>query len=432
MTQIDHLVVLMLENRSFDHMLGHLTYQGHPEIDGLPTEQAFQNSHAGQTFRTHAISAASQSNPYRTSPDPRHDWESVAAQLAHDNGGFVDTYATAFASGSNPTANDLGQVMGHYTGETLYAYQHLAREYLVCDRWHASLPGETQINRMYAMTGTSGGLQHDQFPPRLYEFHSIFDELSAHNVAWKAYSHDVSSLRFLRTYAADVTHIQKIAHFYQAARTGQLASVSWIDPDFNSLGGSGGSNDDHPDSDVRLGQELVARIYNALIESPGWARTLFVVLYDEHGGFYDHVAPSSSGTPADDHLRQYGVRVPALLVSPLVPRGAVYHGVLDHTSLIKTILQRFCAAADGSVPNSLGQRVAAARGVWPLLSEPAPRTDAAGIPVPAPVRAAAVARVAAAAPLRAGQRRVAQTQLQQDLKALAAVALAQGVDPDKL
>ena len=130
--------------------------------------------------------------------------------------------------------------------------------------------------------------------------------------------------------------------FFSAAKSGALPDVAWIDPNFVDVGGAAGSNDDHPPSDVRAGQELVLRVLNALVQSPAWERTLLVLTYDEHGGFFDHVEPPSAED--DDprpEFRSYGPRVPAIVVSARVRPGAS-HELFDHTSIIKTCLARFC------------------------------------------------------------------------------------------
>jgi phospholipase C len=136
--------------------------------------------------------------------------------------------------------------------------------------------------------------------------------------------------------------------------------VSWIGPHFFQ-------NDDHPPADVRAGQALVAQVYQALSRGPGWAGTLLILCYDEHGGFYDHVAPAPAAD-TDPAFRQYGVRVPAMVICPWVAPASVHHGVLDHTTIIKTILLRFCRSAAGQIPD-MGQRVGAAAHLGALLSQ---------------------------------------------------------------
>jgi phospholipase C len=155
-------------------------------------------------------------------------------------------------------------------------------------------------------------------------------------------------------------------------RPTSTAGTSWIDPNFYDLTvGPAGSNDDHPPSDLRAGQKLVLHLVDALMQSPVWEKTLLVITYDEHGGFFDHVQPPEA---ADDlpTMRRYGPRVPALVVSPFVAAESVSKTVYDHTSIIKTILTRFCAKPNGSIPN-MGARVAAANHLGELLSEDAPR-----------------------------------------------------------
>jgi phospholipase C len=148
-----------------------------------------------------------------------------------------------------------------------------------------------------------------------------------------------------------------------------LPAVSWLDPHYavKTLEG----NDDHPPSDIRKGQRLVAEVYNLLLESPVWDKTMFVITYDEHGGFYDHVSPPEA---EDDfpHLARHGVRVPAIIVSPWVAAQSVSHTVYDHTSIIKTILLRFGRQPDGSIPY-MGARIDAATGLGGLLTEDKPR-----------------------------------------------------------
>ena len=148
--------------------------------------------------------------------------------------------------------------------------------------------------------------------------------------------------------------------FLERAAKGDLPAVSWIDPNFYDLTfGPTGSNDDHPPSDLRAGQKLVLQLVDALMQSPAWKKTLLVITYDEHGGFFDHVQPPKA---ADDRpaMRRYGPRVPAIVVSPFVGAQSVSKTVFDHTSIIKTILTRFCAKKDGSIPK-MGARVAAAK-----------------------------------------------------------------------
>jgi phospholipase C len=156
-------------------------------------------------------------------------------------------------------------------------------------------------------------------------------------------------------------------NFLDDAKDGKLPAVSWIDPNFVDVSfiGPAGSNDDHPPSDIKAGQELVLKTYAALVNGPKWRKTMLVVTYDDHGGFFDHVHPPAA---KDDRpaFRRYGVRVPAFVVSPFTPRASVSSVVYDHTSIIKTILLRFCAKS-GRIPD-MGARVANANHLGATLS----------------------------------------------------------------
>jgi len=165
--------------------------------------------------------------------------------------------------------------------------------------------------------------------------------------------------------------------FLERAPFGQLPPVSWIDPNFVDLGfGPAGSNDDHPPSDLHAGQRLVLALFDALVRSPAWEKTLALVVYDEHGGFYDHVAPPEA---EDDFpgLRSYGPRVPAIVISPWVEEGQVASTLFDHSSIVKTILARFCRRGDGTVPD-MGARVRAAAHLGGLLTRGTPRAPIPG------------------------------------------------------
>ena len=200
----------------------------------------------------------------------------------------------------------------------------------------------------------------------------------------------------------------RAASFLEDAARGTLPSVSWIDPNFSNFNPIGFQpNDDHAPADIKDGQELVLAVYHALATSPQWEKTLLVIFYDEHGGFFDHVAPTAAADDRPHAFGRYGVRVPALIVSPWIEPGSVSKTVFDHTSIIKTILLRFCPDAlnqpkrrhglfarvrRGGHPRYLGTRVAHAHDLGELLTRTAPR--------PAPDRYALIDEAAARAAAR--------------------------------
>jgi phospholipase C len=396
LTKVDHIVVLMLENRSFDHMLGYLSLSGgRSDVDGLTGSES--ETYEGRGYPIHRLL---DTQGHSELEDPCHSPGCVDEQVA---GGFVSSYAKYIArweakNGAPIVPADPGFVMGHYDARDLPVYDHLASEFCVCDRWFSSVAGATWPNRLYALTGGAEGSRDDTQVP-LYNRASFVRFLDKVNVDWRWYSYDPAVLRLVDAdYRLDTRHhhrfsffdtrkLSTIEHdlgealreqssFLEDAANGQLPAVSWVDPHFKDPGVFGpDSNDDHPPSDLLAGQALVLDLYHALRSSPCWEKTMLVITYDEHGGFFDHVKPPVAADD-DARFRQYGVRVPAIVVSPHVGRASVAHDtIFDHTSIIKTILARFCQA-DGTIPD-MGRRVNAANHLGGLLTEPLPRHDIA-------------------------------------------------------
>jgi phospholipase C len=425
--QIKHVVVVMMENRSFDHMLGYLSLPGadgvvpNPEINGLSgPEVNFNVGPDGSTrvpitvFDADGNAVQRTGEALRKSLDPDHSPHGVAIQVGEKQGDVypMDGFVRAFVESRNP-ADEIGRdlwivPMGYYTAKDLPTYDFLARHYCVCDNWHASIPGDTWPNRLYSLAATNAESQHKDFFDRIKERLGgtpagnapIFDvQAFTHHLAdsqWRWYSHDPATLRaadgsyrdphnglmrdnfayfdrkklsFLTT--ALETPIVGHDSFLDDAAKGELRDVSWIDPNFIDLSIlDPDSNDDHPPTDIRAGQAFILEVYDALVRSPNWDDTLLVVVYDEHGGFYDHVSPplidDGSGYPS------LGVRVPAMVVGPRVG-NAVCHETLDHTVLIKTILTRFADQADDAI-RAMGTRVQNARHLGIVLQD-APRGD---------------------------------------------------------
>jgi len=375
--KIEHIVVLMLENRSFDHMLGYLSLEGgRDDVDGL--KAGMKNEYQGRTYPVHKLENTALDKAH----DPCHAPDCIDEQLKNNSAGFVENFVKHHKGVPNP-----GVVMGYYDADALPVYDHLSEAFLICDRWFSSVAGDTWPNRLYALTGGSGGHRKHFADPPLYDLPSFVRHLDDAHVSWKWYFHDVPTISaadsHYRPPELDLDTFDRIAFFdrrypflpttfLEDAASGQLPSVAWIDPNFADVRlGPTGSNDDHPPSDVTAAQDLVLKLYNAVVRSPKWGQTMLVITYDEHGGFFDHVQP---GPAADDFpdCRRYGVRVPAIVVSPWVEKGSVSSTVFDHTSVIKTILLRFCRQGDGSIP-AMGARVAAATHLGELLSLTTPR-----------------------------------------------------------
>ena len=422
--KVDHIVVLMLENRSFDHMLGYLSLEpGRGDVDGLRAELA--NEHRGRKYPVHHLDNTA------ITDDPDHSGEAVDLQIGDGRmDGFVASFVATLSSEGKDDA-DPGRVMGFYNGTDVPVYDHLAREFAVCDRWFSSVPGATWPNRLYAICGRAAGSRDDlplNLPP-IYNQPSFVRHLDAHGISWRWYSFEAGTLRFADAHYCLGHHdrfaffshgnlnwrsrleLRIDAHapsFLEDAARGSLPSVSWIDPNFSNFNPVGFQpNDDHPPADIRDGQELVLAVYHALATSPQWERVLLVIFYDEHGGFFDHVAPPEAPDDDPQTFGRYGVRVPALIVSPWIEPGSVSHTLFDHTSISKTILMRFCPEALDEPsrhrgpfarlkrvggPRYMGTRVAQANDLGELLSRTTPR--------PAPRRYALIEDAAARAAAR--------------------------------
>ncbi len=422
--KIEHIVVLMLENRSFDHMLGYLSLEGgRDDIVGLREELA--NDHDGRRYPVRHLETTA------IADDPDHSARSVDLQVGGgEMNGFVASYARTLSRHGVRNA-DPGRVMGYYNAADVPVYDHLARQFAVCDHWFSSVPGATWPNRLYALCGRAARSRDDlphNLPP-MYNQPSFVRHLDACGVSWRWYSFEVGTLRLADAHYA-LGHHDNFAFFSRAnlnwkaelefridtlapgfledAARGTLPSVSWIDPNFSNFNPIGFQpNDDHAPADIKDGQELVLAVYHALATGPQWEKTMLIIFYDEHGGFYDHVPPPAA---PDDNRRtfgRYGVRVPALIVSPWTEPGSVATTVFDHTSIMKTILLRFAPdalsppgrhrgllsrAGRGGRPQYPGTRVAQAHDLGELLTR--------GTPRPAPERVDLVRQAALRAAAR--------------------------------
>ncbi len=353
MVPIERMIVLMLENQSFDRLLGGLA----PHTRGLAgvTPSA---PLANPDWPSGAPIFQRPTRSRTVAQDPGHELDNVLRQIdRHTMAGFVTDFAQAYPQ-SSPA--ERAEIMGWYPQGFLPALHLLATQFVIADHWHASVPGPTWPNRLFAQSGTSLG--HTDMPEgifhpglHLYDQPTLYDELSKANVNWRIYYGDFpQSLVF--THQLEPTNLARyrpFARFAADVAAADLPPFVFIEPAYFEPE----ENDQHPPEDVLRGDVLVADIYNALLAAPAlFARTLFIILHDEHGGFFDHVVPPATIAP-DEHTNLFaftelGVRVPALLVSPLLDPGVVSE-VFDHTSLIR-------AAADLWGITPLGQRAAAA------------------------------------------------------------------------
>jgi phospholipase C len=312
LADIDTFIVLCMENRSFDHYLGSLRLEGRTDIDGL-TGDEFNLTAEGAPVRVHRL------EDY-TPADPPHSWDEIHRQL---NDGACDGFVREHAGA------DQNDVMGYHTRDQLPITYALADQSAICQRWFCSVLGPTWPNRMYLHAGTSMG-QRGNAP--MIGAPTIWDRLRAARLTGNNFFHDLPWAvgGYIKL---DNTPVEQ---FFERAEAGTLPNYSLIDPHFFGAG----ANDDHPSTDIRMGQALIASVVQAVAQSPQWKRSMIVITYDEHGGFYDHVAPPVCADEQPD-FRRRGFRVPSLVIGPTVRRGAAIDTVLDHSSVISTLTTRF-------------------------------------------------------------------------------------------
>ena len=352
---IEHVVVLMLENRSFDHMLGSLKAR-FPSLDGIDPAAPGVNRDLTDSNRRYEQRPTSTT---ALAKDPKHELTNTLAQLTLDgaNGGFVTDFRLAY--GSDPALTQ--EVMGYYGYGALPVLHALASQFTICDRWFSSVPGPTWTNRLFVHSGTALGRVEMPDPPFDWNLHrydqdTIYERLNDAGVSWRIYYGDApQSLVLTKQWApGNAARYRRMPRFFEKARgpAGDFPAYAFIEPNYFLE-----QNDQHPPSDVMRGEVLLAQVYNALRANEAlWETTLLVVLHDEHGGFYDHVSPPIALPPDGHHheytFDRYGVRVPALLISPWVPAGPL-DTTLDHTSLLKYLADKWRLAP-------LGARAAAA------------------------------------------------------------------------
>lgn len=406
--KIEHLVVLMMENRSFDHMLGFMKSPDWP-VDGLTGNETNPDIN-GAAVRVRP-DARFQGDLV---PDPGHDFVSVNEQIFGNSTAVGPATMQGFVRAYHARTKDAAKsrnVMKCYGPGRLPVLQTLAREYAVCDRWFASVPGPTLPNRAFAWAGTSLG--RVDMNPDYRSLKTVFELLDGHGVSSKIYYTDF-------TIGLAVLFLEKNAKrffgfyddFKNDCKKDRLPAFSFIEPRFNDRSTPGdffAANDQHPDHNVFRGEQVINAVYDAVTSNKKvWEKTLLVITYDEHGGLYDHVPPPACVTPGDRpaetlpfSFERLGVRVPAVLVSPFIPRGTILHDVFDHTSIISTASKLFIQSA----PTFLTQRDRNAKTFEGSLTLGAPRQGKVNIPkepVPVPaVAAAAGAGARAESPRRA-------------------------------
>jgi phospholipase C len=417
--RIEHVIVLMMENRSFDHLLGYLDHPNpqFPNLDRIkPSCPVDPDQPEGR--RVNTAPAAS----YVLGTDPDHSYQAVMLQMFGREGtpgvgkpgmtGFIKSYARQIAHGTlrplawwerigaalialfkrvwswltrspGPILATADEVMKCFPESEVPVLAFLAKQYAVLVNWFASVPGETWPNRQYAHAGTSHGTANIKIG--FYTDDTVFQRLSEAGQRWDIYHDGVAHVWvYPKLWLSGVERFHSMDRFFADVDRGTLPAYAFIEP--NHGFGRGEGNSQHPGNNTikgdsfLAGEALMARIYNALVANPAlFARTLLLITYDEHGGFFDHVPPDhevSNPDGIDDpatgfDFRRTGVRVPAVAVSPLIPAGTVDDTFYDHASIAATVRRRFAPATA-----TLGRREAEAMAVLDRVALlPAPRTD---------------------------------------------------------
>ena len=326
--KIGHIVVLMMENHSYDNKLGMLS---RPGADGFPLGPGGKPTASNPYANGDTQHAFPMPTTCQLLGKPSQTWQDSHTQFAGGrNSGFVE-------SGSGPVA------MGYWQEADQPFYYSLARQFPIADRYFCSLLGQTYPNRRYLISGTSLGMVNDgipsftDYPPN----GTIFDKLADAGVSWRDYCATLGSVistteLYPELYAKSVgTNVVGIDQFFDDAAAGKLPGFSLVEPNFLL-----GSEEDP--QNIAVGEHFAAKVINAVMAGPGWGSTLLIWTYDEHGGYYDHVPPPAAippddippdGTPVYNGFAQYGFRVPCAIVSPWARPNYVSHEIFDHTSI---------------------------------------------------------------------------------------------------
>jgi phospholipase C len=421
-SKIKHVVCLMMENRSFDHMFGFMMSPDY-KIDGLTGNETNPDS---QGVPVKVSDDAAISGGF--TPDPGHHFPDVTMQIFSD----FQTGPESVQCGACPAAVNM-QVFGNFDGVQsgapmqgfVKAYElhthdrlkshaimkcfdpsripsitTLAKQYAICDRWFSSVPGPTLPNRAYMHAATSIG-RVDMNPLWRDMSTTIYELLDQFNVSAKIYYHDWTVAMTFKSFANKQSKwFGLYDDFERACRKGTLPAYSFIEPRYyDSDQGANGvyeANDQHPDHNMTQGDQLIQDVYNAIRSNPAtWESTLFVINYDEHGGTYDHVVPPETVNPdgkiapdPGEHVakippfdfKRLGIRVPAVIISPYIEAGTIDHTVYDHTSVLATTRKLFLG--DTWADHFLTERDRHANTFEHLLTRTVARTDMPEFPEP--------------------------------------------------
>ncbi len=366
--KLKHVVVLMMENRPFDHMLGALHAQI-PAIDGLTGHETNLDTTG---VRVPVLPQAEYQS--QLDPDPNHHFAAVDLQIfgrqtgpnrTADMSGFVQSYFN-----QQLNVGHSHKILYYFTPDKLPVLTNLATEFAVFNRWFSSIPGPTICNRAFAHYGTSfGNISMSLFYVGK-QYKSIYDRLleAKHTVKLFYFDEASSTMEVVNLLQNQPDLFGTFKDFEHACDSNTLPDYSFIEPNYTDHDAPDGSGeqiacDQHPDHDVLAGEQFIATVYNKIRQNPSlWESTALLIVYDEHGGIYDHVPPPActpdgfvaqpkdTGTPDPFHFDRLGVRVPAILVSPWVGKGTVIDDIFEHASIPATVTDFFLGQYDARSP----------------------------------------------------------------------------------
>lgn len=372
--RIQHFVVLMLENRTFDHIFGYRS-----GVNGLKGTEANLLDPSQPASAANPSFVVTNTAPYAVpvGGGPGHLLPDTNVQLCGDasgpsshipakNNGFAKSYANDLKTWdhvANPTPDQVRVVMQCFAPSKLPSINGLADAFVLCDNWYAEVPGPTHPNRLYMHAATSFGYAHNLFKQNpTFGGPTIYAHLQDAGLSWATYEHDYNEVREFTGINTEIAHFKKFNPSFAAdVKAGTLANYSFILPQFMSQKTSP-ANSEHAPEDMRFGDNFIADVYETLQGNPNvWNKCALIVTYDEHGGWYDHVIPPSQSVPNPDGLNsppagdkpgaprfafdRLGLRVPAIIASPWLKAGTVDSTPYRHTSVLGTAKKMFGLAS---------------------------------------------------------------------------------------
>lgn len=344
---IDHILVMMMENRSFDHYFQGLPAAGVTDVDVAPANWSNPDTDGTPI----PIFPDTDNCIY----DTEHGWEDTHKQI---NGGKMDGFVTSNHEEPSkhpeldPALLHGRRAMSYHTEASLPFYYSLAKEFSIADRNFASVPGPTWPNRMFLYAATSGGVVSNDFASVDV---ALVDQLEQRGISWKVYVTSTPGIAMIpRLLSRYKDHLVPYEVYFTDLEQGTLPQFAFLDPGLGVAYVEDSS--EHPPAVVQIGQRLVAETVIALTKSSAWEKSVLFWTYDEHGGLYDHVPPPAAcapddatpiknGKPAEGDFKMLGVRVPMAAISPYARKGYVSHTTFDHTSIVRFVQARFVLPA---------------------------------------------------------------------------------------